>query len=97
MKNMPRSFLGDVEVTSQLARTNALLVRRYHIDCEEPLAKRQLRVLEDCTYSTTEIVIALCAVVATRLRHLAVMLATLRADDIVAPVRIFKNLLALLL
>src|SRR5712671_4339743 len=48
MRHEPRGFLRHADITGELSAGNPFLVTGDEPDRDEPLAERQLRVLEDC-------------------------------------------------
>ena len=82
MEDEPGGLLGDMNVTAELARGNALLVAADEIHRNEPLAKANLRVLKDGSDGHGEVLTALVATVTTVLALYAVMTATVGANNV---------------
>lgn len=82
MQNVPRGLLGDVYVTCQLARGYALLVGRYEVHRNEPLAERYLSVLEDSAHQYRKISFATRAVESAVGTTDAMVLTAERANNV---------------
>jgi aspartate/glutamate racemase len=80
---------------------DTLLVRRYEIHSNEPLDEWQLCVLEDSTNEARKVLVALGAMETSILGHLAVMLATIGANNVLlcsnTPTALKDGLLALVI
>jgi hypothetical protein len=80
---------------------NTLLVAADKIHGNEPLDEWQLCVLEYCTNKARKVLVALSTVVTSVLGHLAVMLATIGANNVLfiptTPTTLYNGLLALLI
>ena len=61
---------------------DALLMAADKVHCNEPLDKWQLGVLEDSINERRKVLVALCAMVTSILRHLAMVFATIRANNV---------------
>jgi hypothetical protein len=76
-------------------------VGRDKVHSNEPLDKWQLGILENCANETREILVAPCAMVTSILGHLAMVLATIRANNVLlvtnTPTCLSDGLLALVI
>jgi len=79
---------------------DTLLVGRDKVHCQEPLDEWQLGVLEDSTDKAGKVLVALSAMETSILGHLAMMLATIRTNNVLlianTPTALNDDLLALL-
>jgi hypothetical protein len=73
-------------------------MRRDKVHCQEPLDKWQLGILKDSTNEAREVLVAPCAMETTILGHLAMMLTTIRANNVLfltnTPSTLYDGLLA---
>jgi hypothetical protein len=80
---------------------DTLLMTTNEVHCNEPLNKWQLSVLKDSTNEARKVLVALCAVITSILGHLAVVLATIRANNVLlvtnAPTCLSDGLFALVI
>jgi len=58
MGHVPSGFVGDFKLALELFRGDAFLGRTDHVDGEEPLGQRQVRIVEDGPDSGGELVAA---------------------------------------
>jgi len=85
VQHEPSGLLGHLNVTGQLKRRYALLVAADEIHRQEPLAQRQLGVLEDGARDAGEVVATDLATEAAIRATGAMVLAAVWANNIVAP------------
>ena len=82
-------------------QANTLLMTADKVHCNEPLDKWQLGVLEDCANETRKVLVALSAMETSILGHLAMMLATIWANNVLlvanTPTCLSDGLLALVI
>ena len=93
VQHMPRSLLRDLYVTGQLKGGYTLLVGGYQVHRQEPLAKRKLGVLEDGPSDAGEVMVTGWTAETTVRTTYAVVLAAIRANDIIAPASLGEGLL----
>ena len=75
--------------------------RRDKVHSQEPLDEWQLGILKDSTNKARKVLVAPCAMETSILGHLAVMLTTIRANNVLpftnTPTTLYDSLLALLI